>query len=639
MPSQTAGCGSPTCNPKNVALNILQERGRISETIWNRITAGNPFLKALEGTKQAFPAGMGETLNRRVLHVHHPRETDVLAWSRVGGAVPGDPGYSPCCVTYKEIPYGDSIVSACLYQDGWKSPSFCVTDLVFKHQWEEVLQQFEETMSNWTSGIWAMWADVAFQRSVTCATLNSIYGLPEEQGRFPIAAPTSCLSFDHCEEFYTRLRGAGAGLTSAVPGFELIFIGDQQFKKLEYEYFKKAATLGHRHTSGSVDMWFPSLGRVKTIDKFMFVFKQFPRRFRARATGETWEDCIIPHSVRVPSTRGEEERRNPDYYNPNVALYEEIQFFNMAAVNWLTPPEPLATGMNSFLTPQNYSGDFVLFNEKTECDPKAKMGTFFADFMSGMIANYPRRAYCVLALAQHNAATDICPEGCMGPLQSITMTYPALECCVLINDRLQLLVKGTVPDNCPDGSSLFLVDKKGAKFIVATVHSKEAYTADAHHTEGGTLIELSFPTALAAAQTCRSECDGWDYLACLPSSTPSSDPTSEGCAGCSPNTVSSECKFTFEFDSVDGPSRLADSGNTTLVTFSDPDDAADVAADIETWLGANGTVSVTLTDYHYLIEITGANNTPLEKLPTAEITYDAGAGTAQVTAVQTGDCD
>lgn len=644
MANVTAGCGAPTCNSKEVVTKLLQERGRISQTIWEFIAASNPFLAAMAKTKSAFPAGMGDTLNRRILNINRAKETDVLGWGRVGGATPANgqtPGYNPCCVEYKEIPYGDRMVSACIYQDGWKSPEFCVVDLVFKHEWEMVLQQFTQIMSQWTADIWGHWSVNSFQHSVMCASLASNYGFPEQLGEYPPYVPTTPITFQHCEEFYRRMKGVGSSLSQAIPGFELIFIGDDEFAFLEEQYLKQAATLGNR---GSIML--PELGSVERIGKFMFVKMDSPRRFRDRTVGETWDDAIIASTVEVPSVRGTRTVRNPDYYNPAVAKYTETIFFNMAAAEWLTPPQPLSTGLGGFLAPQNYSGEFILFNQPTDCDPKAKNGRFYADFMSGMIANFPDRARCVLSLAVHNRAKDVCVEGCTADQPADYEKWFVLDCAkVLGESQIQLLVKkGTLPSVCPDNHSLFAVDKKGAKFIIDTVISQEAYAGDSVHTEGGTLVIVSFPDDLSAAASCRNECDGWDYVACLPSSTPSSDPTEAGCQGCSPNTVSDVCTFTFEFESVDGPTILKTSGGSTFVTFTfaDPDapTAAEAEALIQTYLDANGggTATVTLSDFHWTIVITGAAAAGLTALTGAEVNYDGGFGYPDAAVAQTGDC-
>lgn len=632
------GCGSATCDPKQVVTNLFQERGRISETIWERIAGANSFLAALAKTKQPFPAGNGEVLNRRILNIPRAKETDVLNWSRVGGATPGNPGYNPCCIEYKDIPYGDRFVSACMYQDGWKFPDFCIVDLVFKHEWEMVLQQWTESMSQWTDDVWGHWSVVAFQRSVQCATLNSQYAFPEQLGVYPNYAPTSAITFQHCEEFYRRLKGAGASLSSAVPGFELVFIGDDEFAFLEEKYLKDASGLGNRGT-----IMLPELGAVERIGKYLFVKMESPRRFRDRQAGESWEDCIVPCTIDVPAVHGTRTVRNPDYYNAAVARYTEIIFFNMAAVNWLTPPVPLSGGLNGFMAPQSYAGDFILFNEKTDCDPMAKNGRFYADFMSGMIANFPERARCVMALAVHNRAKDTCPDSCVGNAPNEPEKWWVLDCAKILGEnRVQLLIKkGTLPAECPDNHSLFAVDKGGNQFIIDTVVAQEAYTGDSIHTEGGTIVQIEFPSSLSAVANCRSECDGWDYVACLPSDTPSSDPTQAGCQGCSPNTVSSDCTFTAEFDSVDGPVKLMNSAGATLVTFSDPDDAATVESDIQTWLDANGggEATVTVDEFHYVIVVTGAAGAGKTALTGAEVEYDGGLGYPETAVVQTGDCD
>ena len=95
---------------------------------------------------------------------------------------------------------------------------------------------------------------------------------------------------------------------------------------------------------------------------------------------------------------------------------------------------------------------------------------------------------------------------------------------------------------------------------------------------------------------------------------------------------------------MDGPLSLKDSGGNELVAFSfaDPDapTAAEAAADIQTYLDANGggTATVTLTDFHWTIVVTGAAGTAKTKLTGAEVTYDGGQGYPDSAVVQTGDC-
>jgi hypothetical protein len=72
-----------------VITNMIQERGRISQVIYQQIAASHPFIKVLEPSKELFPSGMGDVLNEVVLDVSRPSEGDVLAWQRVQAARPG----------------------------------------------------------------------------------------------------------------------------------------------------------------------------------------------------------------------------------------------------------------------------------------------------------------------------------------------------------------------------------------------------------------------------------------------------------------------------------------------------------------------------------------------------------------------
>lgn len=633
MPSTTIGCGAPDCEPQDVVTNMIQERGRLSKSIYQVISCSNPFVKVLEPSKEFFPSGMGDTLNEVVFDVARPNEKDVTNWQHVRGA---SPGYNPCCVQFRDIPYGSRTVSACLYRDGWKTPPFCKVDLAFKYQREKQIRQQKEIMAQWSKDIWAHWSVLAYQRSVTCLVLNSQYGLPEQIGAYPaFAKPTSALTFQHLEAIFRRVKAEGGELGRTVPQHELVFIGAEEFAFLEEQYIRDSVALGYR----SSEVVLPEIGSVRKIGKYMFVIMDTPRRFRNPGVGENWEDAIVESLTHVPAQHGTITEANRDYYDPTVALYSEFIYFNASAAAWLVPPDAM-TKADGWYPASDYSGEFKLINPPTDCDPFQETLYFAARYMAGMIARFPKRARAGLALAVHARYKDVCVDSCGGALPAEPEKYFVLECAKAIGQaRLQFLVKGVLPAVCPDGSSLFAVTKKGNRFIINSVISQEAYAGDSVNTEGGTICLVDFPESLEDAATCREECDAWDHIACLPTHTPSSDPTVAGCAGCSPNTISTECTFTIEFDSVDGPTRLADSGNNTLVTFSDGGNATAIANDIEAWLGANGTVEVAVDEFHHTITITDAAGGPLTLLPGAEITYDAGLGNASAAVFQSGDCD
>lgn len=638
MSTITLGCsrGPADADPTTVITNMVQERGRISQVIYQQIAHSNPFIKVLEPTKREFPSGMGDTLNEVILDVSRPGENEVLNWQAVKAA---RPGYNPCCVQFKEIPYGSRNVSACLYRDGWKTPVFCKVDLAFKYEREKQLRQQESIMVQWTRDIWSHWSVLAFQRSVTNVSLAGAYGLPEAIGKYPVyAPPTSILTFQHLEALYTRARTAGGAMGLTVQNHELIFIGSQEFTAFEESYRKDQVKLGFQ----SPDVMLPEIGSVRKIGKYMFVLVDHPRRFREPAPGETFEDCLIPSVIQRETVRGTETVRNPDYYNPEIAKYSEFIYFDPTAAAWLVPPTAM-TGADKMYPLSDYSGEFKLINPATDDDPFQENVYFAARYMAGMIGEFPGRARCGIALAVHDRFKDVCIDGQAGvPIEP--EKWHVLTCSKPIGQsRLQLLLKkGTLPEICPDGHSLFIVTRQGKKFLVNSIVSQEAYAGDEIHTEGGTLVLIDFPTGLASAATCREECDAWDYVACLPSATVSDDPVQDaGCGSCSPSEPGA-CTHTAHFHSDTVLDLVKANGEGLLGARPGGGyTAGSFQTAINNWLSGNGGGTATVTagtapEFLWTVAITGNND---DDLLGAKVVYEDGFYENEALLVRTGDCD
>lgn len=633
------GCHrGPDAEPLSIITDMVQERGRISQAIYQMIAGANPLIKVLEPSKEAFPSGMGDTLNEVVLDVSRPGEDAVLNWQRVGAA---KPGYNPCCVEFHEVPYGSRNVSACLYRDGWRTPAFCKVDLAFKYEREKQIMQQKHIMAQWSKDIWSHWAVLAYQRSVQCVSLNGAYGLPEDLGRYPAyAPPTSILTFHHLEELYRRIRNEAGEFGRVVEGHEVIFIGDQEFAALEENYIQEQEKLGYR----SSEVVLPELGSVRKLGKYMFVILDCPRRFRCVQPGETVEDALIPSTIQVETVRGTETRRNPDYENPEIAKFSEAIYFNASAAAWLVPPDAMV-GASSMYPVSDYSGEFLLINPQTDKDPFQENVYFAARYMSGMIARFPKRARGILAQAVHGRYKDVCIGDQKG-MPGEPEVWHVLECCEPIGaNRLQLLI-GTdaLPAQCPDGAALFLVTKKGNKYLINSVISQEAYAGDEIHTRGGTRIEVDFPEGMEDVATCREECDAWDHVACLPANTASDAPSAGGCGSCQPG--SDDCVFTTSFY-TDTPLDLEDAEGNGLIGARPPGgyDAASLKAAIDSYLGATGTSEVVAGEdpenlWTVKITLTGdpPDQTKVGELTGAKVIYEDGLYEAGVELVQHGDC-
>lgn len=637
MSNLTLGCHrGPDADPMAIITNMVQERGRISQVIYQQIAAAYPFIKVLEPSKEEFPSGMGDVLNEVVLDVSRPGEDTALGWQRVQAA---RPGYNPCCVEFKEIPYGSRNVSACLYRDGWRTPAFCKVDLAFKYEREKQLAQQRMIMAQWTRDIWSHWSIVAFQRSVTCVNLSSAYGLPEDIGRYPTyALPTSVLTFHHLEALYLRIKTSGGEFGRTVEGHELVFIGAQEFTALEEQYRKDQVALGYQ----SAEVVLPEIGSVRKLGKYMFVLMDTPRRFRAPLPGESMEDCLIPSVIQVETVRGTETRRNPDYYNPEIAKYSEAIYFNASAAAWLVPPTAM-TGASDMYPLSDYSGEFILINPATDADPFQETVYFAARYMSGMIGRFPGRARCILQLAVHDTYKDVC-VGNVNGMPDDPQRWYVLDCSKPLGTaRLQLLIKASsLPAVCPDGHSLFLVTKKGNKFLINSIVSQEAYAGDEINTEGGTIVVIDFPADHAAAATCREECDGWDHVACLPAGTPSDNPEAASCGSCAPaDPTTVPCTHTVHFH-TDVVLDLVDSEGAGLLGARPVDGytAGTLQTAIAGWLASNGGGSVTVTnggapDYLWTVTITGNNNASLLG---AQVVYEDGFYENAATLVRSGNC-
>jgi hypothetical protein len=357
-----------------------------------------------------------------------------------------------------------------------------------------------------------------------------------------------------------------------------------------------------------------------------------PRRFRNKTSSESWDDALVPSTINVPNPggKGVKTERNPDYYNPNIVIGEEILWLNQEAVDWLVPPDALiksiSVGGKEWFPATNYAGDF----EAVHCpeDPKKKTVMFMADFMSGMMSMFPDKGRAIMALPIFDSACDdddqICiagmpPDGTHLTIRQVSTNANA--------GQLQVLVEGTLPEACPPGHSLFIVSEKGDKFLIGSVVSTWAFAGNAEFPQAGNYYVIALATGLNAAAVVRELCDPWASISCLPSSTLSSDPNVTPCGVCQNNTGEPDttCVLTaiVTTDRIRGID-LADGTNT--ITEGTYTVAATLQTAIQTWLDANtdaGEALVTggaLADgFEWTIQITGA-----PELEGGKVLYDDG---------------
>lgn len=625
---------------------LYNEPGWLAVQSWQAARAGSPLLQTFERTKEFFPEGQGDTFNELILDVGGPDETDVIGWATVKEATPA---YNPGATTFsKVIEYGHRKASACLTTDAVRTEMMNRQDLAFKPRLEAQLSQIGAIMGNYTRLLWEYWVPMAYQKSVRCITLNAAYSnRAGEIGRYHrTVMPTSVITHAHLEEQIVAINAAPRGISNAAEAVrfevkgarQLVFIGEQALVLLEQKYIQNSATnYGYQRQEVSI----PEIGATAIrIGKYDFIVCANPRRFRAPTGNETWDDAIVPSTLMVTSPNGKGKVRvpNPDYYNPSIVVAEESLMVNLDAVRWLTPPRAMTAPSASIqqkqmFGPTNYSGEFVPIMPSKDSDPFGDYIYYAGRFMSGMLGRHPERGRAILHLPVHTIAADVqLSQHTSVPAQADT--FAIRQCVKLISGRLQVLITGELPEVCPDGQSLFAVTSQGLKYLVGTIHSSGAYAGD-HINPAGTLLEISFPSALSAIQNCRLSCDPWSHLQCLPADTPSDPATGLDCALCGDGTPAAEddvCTLLAQFytDSVTDVVNAADS---SLVSGEPFTTAAGLQTALNTYLTANGggTAVVTLgSDFLWTVVISEAAGGGLAALLTGAITFSDGIGTNEV---------
>jgi hypothetical protein len=627
--------------------NFIEQKGYITDFIYAGVRSTHPLIRLLEGTKKEFPSGMGDSITRGILEVTGPNELDGLNWNPVRSNYPGN---SACCNEYRDFTYGSRTVHGCLSQIGYKSPSFCKTDIVFKTRFMEQLMQIMMAMRNITTGVWGFWLAASYPKSVTNVILSKVWNHPEAHGTYPSAPrPTTFINVEHLDILNERITTVGGLIGSPIKDFQTIVIGKASYMRMKRRRMEKnAALVGARGPEMALPNYgefnVPDLGRVIVWSSYAFVLVDKPRRFREKASNETWDDAVIPSTINLRTDKGYRTERNPDYHNPNIALYEETLWLNKEAVDWLVPPAALqksiSVGGKEWFPATNYAGDF----EAVYCptDLKKKTVRFAADFMGGMMSLFPQKGRAIMHLAVHLEACDDDDAVCVSGMPGLPEGNPIRQVNTnAVAGQLQILVEGALPEACPPGHTLFLETEKGLRYLIGSVVSTWAFAGNAEFPVAGNYYVLQLGAGLNDAATTRELCDPWKRVVCLPTATMSDDPAINPCGVCNNDATEPDttCRQTaiVQTDRIRGIT-LADDSTTIPVTNYTV--AATLEAAIQTYLDANDGGEATVTGgtvgdgYEWTVIITG--NPAFEG---ARVIYDDGiVATAEAAFSTAGVC-
>ena len=614
--------------PAEVITRMQNSPAWFSKEVYQSLAMSSQLMAHLSKTKTFFNEGMGDTDTTLIFDVSAPNERDVLSWQAVNEA---SAGYNPGqWTTTKEITYGHRKVTATLMRDAVRTPAFSKIDLAFKPRREAQLQQVRQIMMNWTKSIWELWCTMAFQRSVRCVTLNIQWGITATQiGSYPeYTLPNTLLTWRWLEVMKAGVTFTPRGFNSAEAAAkaelpndkQVVFIGYNEFQALMEQYIKeRVGSFGMRPD----EIFIPELGfSGTTLGQYIFVVVAYPRKYRQPGVGESWEDCIIPHRVPVNTDGGAAEgvksMPNPDYFNPQIALYTETLWVNLDSVEWMVPPAAMvnvmANGGMEMFPATNYAGEFRPFHSPE--DPFQETVTYYARYMSGMKGLFPERSRAILHLAAFPVATAYTLTGEVQNLPS-GLTWPVQNIGTTAAGNLQVLIAGTLPGALPPGYTLYATTRSGKRFVVGTIVSTGVYAASSRFA-AGTLVELQL---LPAGISNENPGDPWASLDAMPQ------------ANVNPITATTNPTLAV-YLVTDSVGSMVNASGTNLLGGTNYTTAAALQTAIQTYLTANGggTATVTggtaLTGYLWTIQIVGADATRNALLTAAGagIKYSDGIG-------------
>lgn len=598
------------CDPDAVITQMVEERGKFSDSISQTIQESSNILRFAEATKKQMPSGTGDFIKSVVFDISIPSARDVIDHQkRLSSARPGN---SPCEVPVKTIPYGSHTIEACIFAWAWDTDWFCKADLAFKFKREKQISQIKNIFTGWAKGIWNNWVWRAYQRSVQNYVLNA--NIPNQHGAagYPLANPTSILTLYWLDHITIRLRDASGLVGSPVKGSWVILIGEEECKTLFDAYFKDGAeNYGVRMNRKMEDYKRHDMGlfggmEYYELSNYKFFVECRAPRYRDRNGAETWDDALVEDVIQVAAQNGTESQINPDYRDPTVAKYVETLIFNVDAVNWLTPPMGL-TENNQFHQDRHpgysYAGMFIPVRKTEEQDPMGKLIKYYSEYVAGMESVFPKKGASILSLACHTSpALETISYTLTPTAQGEDPTYIQEYIPINPTGTLQITTKEALPQ-AADGYRLFLVTRGDRKVQIETV---DTYYCEAM---GYWISSLTFTTADAGACVPR-DCDQWKKVSVFAEGTAEDALVDEAgcviCSGTAETTAASTVTVSYYGDNIRG---------VTIGTTDIEGTEGDIEA-LETAVQAHldgltdgGTVSITETDDLWVITLTDSSVT------------------------------
>lgn len=361
------------CNSLDTTNNFFAlAKNQFTTPIYNWIWQTNPFISMIRRSMFNYQDGVNPQSNTSTaeLPTSYPDNLSSVAISNGSG----DLG---CALNPTTVNDGYINRTMTLELDSWKSRVFCLSDLQFDWQAEEMAMNLQKNMQNYTAIRWADWYRVKnicmIDTKVSTGSGSNYTAFADSTCGFTgVPLPTGELSWDILNCLYDTQTFLGAepvGYSEGQPLYALN-VGPYYKRKL----WQTDALVRDTVNWGDAFQNFTARGINTSINGYIPNLDQYPIRYAANGTTK-----IYPW-LNTNATVGRKSIKNPDYLTVakgGLAVYEAFSILPMNA--WeikVRPSGPTSFGGMTF-DAQNYVGEPEWINNKDMCaNPTGNLGYY-----------------------------------------------------------------------------------------------------------------------------------------------------------------------------------------------------------------------------------------------------------------------
>lgn len=380
---------------------VLANVSRTYANIWrNRIPRG------------VFTYGEGYTKKSRQFHGGQALQGENRGWetmqpSRAPDPATGDPGYDACRYDAQVVGYGIEEKQYTIYQTTRRTTDVCLTDILFKWQFQQQLKAMFGMLSNVSLGEWENWLREMYVNFAT--KIVSLPGMPQvdiSMGADEIDMSAFDLSdigqldqsiLDRLYMYmYRQCPMAALAKENGMPVYGLVTSAETQKELITHN---SQAVENFQYAKPGVLI--EGLGNAMTYKGFAHVADPMSMRFRVKHDDPTKLERVWPYEFE-PTTVGDAVNVSQEYVD---APFELSVIFLQDVFKSLVPPaNPTTIGGHQFGAQDNM-GEFKWINiQDREDNLLNEKGFYFGRYRAAPEPlQYSDDAVCIL----HRRCTDI----------------------------------------------------------------------------------------------------------------------------------------------------------------------------------------------------------------------------------------